>query len=55
MLLYYVTTLGLYPFSIAIAGFLSSRFGPAIIFPISAIMMVGAFAFGWFQKEIREL
>jgi MFS family permease len=48
-------SLGLYPFSVAIAGILSSRFGPAIIFPISAIMMVGASAFGWFQKEIREL
>lgn len=48
-------SLGLYPFSVAIAGILSSHFGPAIIFPISAIMMVGASAFGWFQKEIREL
>ena len=48
-------SLGLYPFSVAIAGFLSSHFGPAIIFPISAIMMLGASAFGWFQKEIREL
>ena len=48
-------SLGLYPFSVALVGILSSHFGPAIIFPISAIMMVGASAFGWFQKEIREL
>jgi MFS family permease len=48
-------SLGLYPFSVALVGILSSHFGPAIIFPISAIMMVGASAFGWFQREIREL
>ncbi|MGZ3645670.1 MAG: hypothetical protein ACXVCM_17670 [Ktedonobacteraceae bacterium] len=47
--------IGALPFSVAIAGILSSRFGPAIIFPISAIMMIGDSAFGWFQKEIREL
>ncbi|HXZ04291.1 MAG TPA: hypothetical protein VEH81_05620 [Ktedonobacteraceae bacterium] len=34
---------------------LSSRFGPAIVFPISAIMMIAASIFGWFQKEVRAL
>ena len=48
-------SLGLYPFSVALAGILASHFGPAIIFPISAIMMLGASAFGWLQREIREL
>jgi MFS family permease len=48
-------SLGLYPFSVALAGILSSHFGPSIIFPISAAMMLGASAFGWLQREIREL
>ena len=48
-------SLGLYPFSVALAGIVSSHFGPAILFPISAAMMLGASAFGWLQHEIREL
>src|SRR6266550_259502 len=40
-------SLGLYPFSVALAGIVSSHFGPAILFPISAAMMLGASAFGW--------
>ncbi|HXX78538.1 MAG TPA: MFS transporter, partial [Ktedonobacteraceae bacterium] len=48
-------SLGLYPFSVALVGILSSRFGPAIVFPISAIMMIAASIFGWFQKEVRAL
>lgn len=48
-------SLGLYPFSVALVGILSSHFGPAIIFPISAIMMIVASTFGWFQKEVRAL
>jgi len=52
---YWFASLGLYPFSVALAGIISSHFGPSIIFPISAAMMLGASAFGWFQREIREL
>jgi predicted MFS family arabinose efflux permease len=50
-----VATLGLYPFSVAIAGVLTSRMGPAILFPISGAMMLAAALFGWLQREVREL
>ena len=33
-------SMGLYPFSVALAGIVSSHFGPAILFPISAAMML---------------
>lgn len=48
-------SLGLYPFSVALAGIVSSHFGPTILFPISAAMMLGASAFGWLHREIREM
>src|SRR5579863_9981619 len=48
-------SLGLYPFSVALAGVVSSHLGPTILFPISAAMMLGASAFGWLQREIRRL
>src|SRR5579885_2855522 len=50
-----VATLGLYPFSVAIAGVLTSRLGPAILFPISGAMMLVAALFGWLQREVRKL
>lgn len=50
-----VATLGLYPFSVAIAGVLTSRLGPAILFPISGAMMLAAALFGWLQREVRKL
>jgi len=50
-----VATLGLYPLSVAIAGVLTSRLGPAILFPISGAMMLAAALFGWLQREVRKL
>ncbi|HLI09706.1 MAG TPA: MFS transporter [Ktedonobacteraceae bacterium] len=50
-----VATLGLYPFSVAIAGVLTSRLGPAILFPISGAMMLAAALFGWLQPEVRKV
>jgi MFS family permease len=50
-----MATLGLYPFSVAIAGVLTSRLGPAILFPISGAMMLAAAFFGWLQPEVRKL
>ncbi|HVB72487.1 MAG TPA: MFS transporter [Ktedonobacteraceae bacterium] len=50
-----VATLGLYPFSVALAGIISTHVGPQVLFPISGAMMLGAALFGWSQREIREL
>jgi MFS family permease len=48
-------SLGLYPFSVALAGLLTTRFGPALLFPLSGTMMVIAAVFGWLQREVRDL
>ncbi|HEV2580044.1 MAG TPA: MFS transporter [Ktedonobacteraceae bacterium] len=48
-------SLGLYPLSVALVGVLSSRIGPVIIFPISGAMMLLASAFGWLQRDVRQL
>lgn len=48
-------SLGLYPLSVALVGVVSSHVGPVILFPISGAMMLGAAAFGWLQRDIREL
>lgn len=50
-----VASLGLYPFSVALAGFISTHLGPAILFPLSGAMMLIAGLFGLSQKEIRQL
>lgn len=50
-----VATLGLYPFSVALAGVISTHLGPAILFPISGAMMLAAALFGWLQREVRQL
>lgn len=50
-----VATLGLYPFSVALAGIVSTHLGPRILFPVSGAMMLGAALFGWMQREVREL
>jgi hypothetical protein len=50
-----VASLGLYPFSVALAGFISTHFSPAILFPLSGAMMLVAGLFGLSQREIREL
>lgn len=48
-------SLGLYPFSVALAGLLTTRFGPVLLFPLSGAMMLIAAIFGWLQREVREL
>lgn len=48
-------SLGLYPFSVALAGLLTTRFGPVLLFPLSGAMMLIAAAFGWLQREVRNL
>jgi predicted MFS family arabinose efflux permease len=48
-------SLGLYPLSVALVGVLSSHIGPVIIFPISGAMMLLASAFGWLQRDVRQL
>jgi MFS family permease len=55
MAVFMVASLGLYPFSVALAGFVTVHFGPVIFFPISASLMLLAAVFGWLQREIREL
>ncbi len=50
-----VASLGLYPFSVALAGFISTHFGPTILFPLSGAMMLIAALFGLSQREIRAL
>jgi hypothetical protein len=55
MAFFMVASLGLYPFSVALAGFVTVHFGPVVFFPISASLMLLAAAFGWSQHEIREL
>jgi MFS family permease len=50
-----IATLGLYPFSVALAGIVSTHAGPLILFPISGTLMLLAALFGLSQKEIRRL
>lgn len=50
-----VASLGLYPFSVALAGFISTYFGPTILFPLSGAMMLIAALFGLSQRAIRAL
>ncbi|HET9979076.1 MAG TPA: MFS transporter [Ktedonobacterales bacterium] len=46
---------GLYPISVALGGVVVDRFGPAILFPITGIMLSGAILYGIFQRELRDL
>lgn len=46
---------GLYPISVALGGVVVDRFGPAILFPITGVMLSGAILYGIFQRELREL
>jgi MFS family permease len=55
MALLLFASLGLYPFSVALAGVLTARFGPVLLFPLSGAMMLVAAIFGWTQREIRTL
>jgi hypothetical protein len=55
MAVFMVASLGLYPLSVALAGFVTVHFGPVIFFPISSSLMLIAAIFGILQREIREI
>ena len=46
---------GLYPFSVALAGILSNKFGPAILFPFGGLLLALVMLFGMTQKALREI
>jgi hypothetical protein len=46
---------GLYPVSTALAGVLANHFGPAILFPLSGLVLAASLLFGMTQKALREL
>ena len=46
---------GLYPFSVALAGVLSNKFGPAILFPFGGLLLALVMLFGMTQKAVREI
>jgi len=46
---------GLYPFSVALAGVLSNKFGPAILFPFGGILLALVMLFGMTQRALREI
>jgi len=50
-----IATLGLYPFSVVLAGVVSTHAGPQVLFPISGAFMLLAALFGLSQREIRRL
>ncbi|GCE46364.1 hypothetical protein EI42_05697 [Thermosporothrix hazakensis] len=47
------SSLGLYPG--ALAGALANQFGPAILFPLSGLVLAVVMLFGLTQKVLREL
>jgi MFS family permease len=49
------SSFGLYPFSVALAGVLSTRFGPAILFPFGGLLLGLVMVLGMTQKALREL
>jgi MFS family permease len=50
-----VSSFGMYPFSVALAGVLANQFGPAILFPLGGLVLVVAMLFGITQKALREI
>ena len=55
MALLLFASLGLYPFSVALAGLITARLGPVVLFPLSGAMMLLAALFGWLQPEVWDL
>jgi hypothetical protein len=49
------SSFGLYPLSVALAGVLSTRFGPAILFPFGGLLLGLVMVFGMTQRVLREL
>jgi hypothetical protein len=48
-------SLGLYPLAVMLAGFISGRWGPAPMFPLTGIAIAGAVVFGLAQREVRQM
>jgi hypothetical protein len=46
---------GTYPLSVALAGVLTTRFGPQILFPYSGLVLALAILYGITQRALREL
>jgi DHA3 family tetracycline resistance protein-like MFS transporter len=46
--------LGLFPLSVVLAGMVVDRFGAPAIFWVCGAMLLASFAFGLFQRDIRE-
>jgi MFS family permease len=49
------SSFGMYPLSVALAGVLSNRFGPAILFPFGGLLIGLVMLFGMTQRALREL
>ncbi len=49
------SSFGMYPLSVALAGVLSDRFDPALLFPFGGLLLGLAMLFGLTQKALREL
>lgn len=49
------SSFGLYPVSVALAGVLSNRFGPAILFPFGGLLLGLVMLFGMTQRALREI
>jgi MFS family permease len=49
------SSFGLYPVSVALAGVLSNRFGPAILFPFGGLLLGLVMVFGMTQRALREI
>ena len=46
---------GVYPFSVSLAGVLSTHLGPAVFFPLSGLLLALAMLFGLTQRALREI
>lgn len=49
------SSFGVYPLSVALAGMLSNRYGPAILFPFGGLLMGLVMLFGMTQRALREI
>jgi len=50
-----LANLGVYPLSVALAGLVTTHFGPTLIFVATGALMALASLFGWLQPEMRKL
>jgi len=53
--LFLFASFGSYPLSVALAGFVTERFGPVILFPVCGAALFLAIMFGLSRRELREL